>query len=288
MVASRRLGDIESGLSAAVLADRIERRSENLINAGGDERKIKELLRTYEDVLRVFSDLGGSGGIKPHTFSAAAGEGTGLPLDSDNPLRITTLFGFRIIDSELSEVIAGEQGEWSAFFHQGIDISAGYGEGFYAVQEGALSLDYSRARGLGIKVESMSSRGQEVSAACYHASRESLRSYGYEYISGGGRVEKGALLGTTGMTGSSTGGHIHFELSVDGSFTNPLSMFHDDEYYITDEAAAFTGYSEKTYYTDTLEKLIGYYDSLSRENKTIESFSGRYADELDEYFSASY
>ena len=44
-------------------------------------------------------------------------------------------------------------------------------------------------------------------------------------VGAGQEVEKGAVIGTTGNTGSSTGSHLHIECLYDGEYYNPLFYF---------------------------------------------------------------
>lgn len=40
----------------------------------------------------------------------------------------------------------------------------------------------------------------------------------------GERVERGQVIGRVGTTGSSTGPHLHFEVSIAGSDLDPLTV----------------------------------------------------------------
>jgi murein DD-endopeptidase MepM/ murein hydrolase activator NlpD len=43
-------------------------------------------------------------------------------------------------------------------------------------------------------------------------------------VSSGQNVERGSVIGYSGNTGSSTACHLHFEVYVDGSTVNPISV----------------------------------------------------------------
>ena len=43
------------------------------------------------------------------------------------------------------------------------------------------------------------------------------------YVSVGQKVDRGQIVGAIGMTGVTTGPHVHWELKVNGQFVNPLA-----------------------------------------------------------------
>ena len=50
-------------------------------------------------------------------------------------------------------------------------------------------------------------------------------------VSKGQTVKQGEVVGYVGTTGNSTGNHLHFEVRVNGSRTDPLNYFKDKTLY---------------------------------------------------------
>ena len=96
-------------------------------------------------------------------------------------------------------------------FHYGIDIGAPEGTPFYAVAAGTVT--YAGWRGAyGIMVEV--DHGYGYRSRYGHASGVAVAT--------GQRVSQGEELGYVGLTGNTTGPHLHFELYCNGEKVNPL------------------------------------------------------------------
>ncbi len=114
--------------------------------------------------------------------------------------KITSYFGGR------SAPTAG-----ASTYHQGIDISAPAGTAIKAAKAGTVvTASYSSGAGNYI----MLNHGNGVFTVYMHCS--SLA------VSKGQQVATGATIGYVGSTGVSTGNHLHFGVSVNGSYVNPL------------------------------------------------------------------
>lgn len=114
---------------------------------------------------------------------------------------ITSYFGYR------SSPTAG-----ASSYHQGIDIGAGYGASIWAAASGTVTTaSYSNAMGNYVVI----SHGNGVSTVYEHCSAL--------YVSAGQYVSQGETIAAVGSTGISTGAHLHFGVSVGGSYVNPLS-----------------------------------------------------------------
>lgn len=96
-------------------------------------------------------------------------------------------------------------------FHYGIDISAVYGTAFCAAAGGRVTAaGYRGSYGIMIEVDHGSGYRTRYGHACRAA------------VSAGQGVEPGQTLGFVGLTGNTTGPHLHFELYCGGEKVDPL------------------------------------------------------------------
>jgi len=95
--------------------------------------------------------------------------------------------------------------------HTGIDISAKHGASVTAADTGTvITSAYNSSYGNYVVV----SHGNGITTLYAHLSSRK--------VSEGAVVTKGQIIGLIGSTGISTGPHLHFEVSVNGSRVNPL------------------------------------------------------------------
>ena len=123
--------------------------------------------------------------------------------------------GFSYISSDYGWRFGGTD------FHTGIDLAglnaAGsgiYGQPILAAASGKViysQTSYVQGRGYGIYL--MIDHGSGISTLYGHCSRLA--------VSTGDTVSRGEVIGYVGSTGWSTGPHLHFEVRVNGSYTNP-------------------------------------------------------------------
>lgn len=103
-------------------------------------------------------------------------------------------------------------------FHTGIDIPTGRRTGVNAVAVGngvVIKSVHSGSYGNYVIVDMGTDKnGNNISALYAHLAQR--------YVSVGTRVSAGQAIGEVGTTGRSTGIHLHFEIRVNGSHTNPL------------------------------------------------------------------
>ena len=95
-------------------------------------------------------------------------------------------------------------------FHTGLDIPAPQGTSIKAAAGGTvITSQYNRSYGYYVVV----SHGNGLSTLYAHCSQL--------FVSVGDTVSQGQTIAAVGSTGDSTGNHLHFEVRVNGSHTNP-------------------------------------------------------------------
>lgn len=99
--------------------------------------------------------------------------------------------------------------------HAGVDIAAPGGAPIYAVRDGTVSnAGWNGGYGNYTCLGHGQYHGQRLST-CYAHQSEIL-------VWEGQAVHRGDLIGRVGTTGASTGDHLHFEVRLDGSPTDPI------------------------------------------------------------------
>ena len=102
------------------------------------------------------------------------------------------------------------QNFWSG--HTGVDLAAPYGSGLASSVDGVVSATGWVAVG-GLRVCITSGSLEE----CYYHT-------GAVFVSPGQQVAKGQIVASIGMTGVTTGPHVHWETKINGVFQNPLGV----------------------------------------------------------------
>ncbi len=96
-------------------------------------------------------------------------------------------------------------------FHSGIDIGAGYGLNIVAAADGVVTLATTNG-GYGQCI--IINHGSGITTLYGHCSTL--------LVSSGDQVTKGQVIAKVGSTGVSTGPHLHFEVRINGSTTDPM------------------------------------------------------------------
>jgi murein DD-endopeptidase MepM/ murein hydrolase activator NlpD len=100
-------------------------------------------------------------------------------------------------------------GQWS--MHQGVDFAAPKGTPIYATRSGTITIaTYSSTAGNYVQIN----HGDGYSSVYMHMT--------HFVVSVGEYVKAGELIGYVGSTGRSTGPHLHFGISKNGSYVNPM------------------------------------------------------------------
>lgn len=107
--------------------------------------------------------------------------------------------------------ISSDYGNRSRGFHTGIDIAISSGTPVLAADSGTVILVKRLTYSYGQYV--VIDHGGSISTLYAHMSAI--------HVSQGQSVEKGQQIGAVGSTGNSTGPHLHFEVRVNGKYTNP-------------------------------------------------------------------
>lgn len=169
------------------------------------DAEVKSLLAQMEKERQEQQQNGGSGG-------GSGGQG----IYSDGPIitgsgsykwptpgytNITSRYGYRIHPIFHTSKL-----------HTGVDVGAPSGASIYAADGGTVAIAvYSSSYGNYVLIN------HNNGTSTLYAHMTSMA------VSQGQNVEQGAVIGYVGSTGNSTGPHLHFEVRVNGSTTNPMS-----------------------------------------------------------------
>lgn len=115
--------------------------------------------------------------------------------------RLTSPFGMRI------HPITGKE-----TMHQGVDMAAPQGTPIYAAKDGKVTRTAYQAGGAGYYVSI--SHGGGFASIYMHMT--------HYIVKPGQYVKAGQVIGYVGSTGGSTGPHLHFGISYNGTYVNPL------------------------------------------------------------------
>lgn len=166
------------------------------------------ILRVTLTVIPLESLVSGKMDTEQAEIFAMYGETNGLLQEFASPLNlywyyyVSSYYGYR-----KNEVTGNEE------FHRGVDIVVPTGTTVYAAHDGtvtAAAYDSHYGNYVAIEIDGYTTK---------YAHMDSLS------VSAGQTVEKGAVIGTTGNTGSSTGSHLHIECLYNGEYYNPLFYF---------------------------------------------------------------
>lgn len=173
------------------LAESQEKADEYARQAAKAEAEVEKLLEQKQDEIDRANAAGGGG--------SGTGDGSlGWPLTVSG--RISSSFGRR------SSPTAG-----ASTYHKGIDIAVSSGTPIVAAGAGTVvTATYSSSAGNYVMI----SHGSRLYTVYMHCSRLAVKQ--------GDTVERGQIIAYVGSTGISTGSHLHFGVSKDGAYVNPM------------------------------------------------------------------
>lgn len=157
------------------------------------EQEVEKLLQQKQDEIdkKMAAGSGNSGGSSTGGLSWPLRNGAG---------RISSGFGPR------NSPTAG-----ASSYHKGIDIAVSSGTPILAAGGGeVVTAAYSSSAGNYVMI----SHGNRLYTVYMHCSRLAVKA--------GDTVSKGQVIAYVGSTGISTGAHLHFGVSQNGSYVNPL------------------------------------------------------------------
>ena len=156
-------------------------------------QEYKEWLATYVPTTRP------SGTDTTPSTQAPSSSGWVKPLRS---YTITSPFGMRV--HPISGVYK---------MHEGVDLSAPQGTPIYAAKSGKVTTTSFQAGGAGYYVSI--NHGDGFSSVYMHMT--------HYIVKPGDYVNAGQVIGYVGSTGGSTGPHLHFGISYNGKYVNPMN-----------------------------------------------------------------
>ena len=158
------------------------------------EAEYKEWLATY-----VPPTTRPTGTDKTPSTQAPSSSGWVSPVKS---YRLTSAFGMRVHPIS---------GKWK--MHNGVDMAAAQGTPIYAAKSGKVTKTAFQAGGAGYYVTI--NHGDGFTSVYMHMT--------HYIVSPGTYVSAGQVIGYVGSTGGSTGPHLHFGISYNGTYVNPMN-----------------------------------------------------------------
>ena len=183
---------------------------------------------------------------------------------ADN-FQISTSFGTRIHPIEETTVS-----------HDGIDLPAPGGTPVLAAKAGTvIETDYNVTDGFFIKIDH--GGGQQTFYA--HLSKISVQL--------DDTVLQGDTIGDVGSTGKSTGSHLHFGMSIDGVYINPLEGFDIDTAIRESNAKMFSVYEQYGLIYSKEANRLYYNNELVRYFEDNQADDGTFNGTISSYYDGS-
>ena len=190
----------------AELQTQLDASNQLLAKIDSDIKAAKELLdQETEEANKIQSEINKKvEELKKQNQGKGAVKGTGTFIwPTPSSTYVTSKFGMRMhpITHDLR-------------MHSGIDVGAKYGANIDAADDGIVIIaQYSSSYGNYVVID----HGNGYATLYAHMSQILVKS--------GAKVKQGQVIGKIGSTGNSTGPHLHFEVSYNGTRQNPLKFF---------------------------------------------------------------
>ena len=157
-------------------------------------------IKDAEDELeRLIQEQQRKAAAQNSSYEISANAATGFVWPTPTSYRITCGFGYR------SAPTAG-----ASTYHKGIDIGLPTGSPVVATKAGTVVMaSYNSAKGYYVVID----HGSGIMSYYYHNSRI--------LVSVGDKVSAGQQVAKAGNTGISTGSHLHFSITINGTYVNP-------------------------------------------------------------------
>lgn len=175
---------------------------------GATQEKLKKLKEAAAEAKRKQEEAAAAAAAARKAASSGGGGSAGAPVVSGNGTFTHPCPGYTYISSEFgwrAQPIPG-----ASTNHKGMDFAAGTGTPIYAAASGTVtSASYSGNAGNLIVIN----HGNGLQTYYMHCNSM--------YVSAGQTVSKGQNIGSVGSTGNSSGPHLHFQVMLNGTPTNP-------------------------------------------------------------------
>ena len=186
-------------------ADEIAQLSDDI---GATQEKLKKLKEAAAEAERKQKEAAAAAAAAARNSSGSGGGSAGASVVSGNGMFTHPCPGYTYISSEFgwrAQPIPG-----ASTNHKGMDFAAGTGTPIYAAASGTVtSASYSGNAGNLIVIN----HGNGLQTYYMHCNSM--------YVSAGQTVSKGQNIGAVGSTGNSSGPHLHFQVMLNGTPTNP-------------------------------------------------------------------
>lgn len=189
-----------NGHHQAVSSDLLNLASQSGANAGTDYGSSLYALTAMKNV----SLNGVSGRLGPGSFAGMIDDPNAIPSIWPVHGKVTAGFGQRM------DPFSGEEA-----FHPGVDIADAFGTDVVATGDG-LVIEAEPDAGYGRSI--LIDHGDGITTRYAHLNRI--------FVVVGEQVKQGEIIGAVGMSGRTTGPHLHYEVRIHGTPVNPGRFLH--------------------------------------------------------------